>query len=155
MTPRPPQLSQQAGVRTFLRIGGPIVLGLGLLLTVIGVADFFSSFGTFAMPSKFWMAFLGLPMIAIGGGMVQVGYLGAATRYVAGEVTPTIKDTLGYVGLTPSQVTCATCGGTSSADAKFCDDCGAPLRSVCASCGHENALGAAFCDQCGKALNAN
>ena len=152
MTPRPPQLSQQPAVRSFLRLGGPIVLGIGLVLTVIAVADFFSAFGTFTQPTNFWMAFVGLPMIAIGGGMIQAGYLGVATRYVAGEVTPTIKDTLEYVGLTGSQVTCARCGGKSSPDAKFCDDCGAPLRSVCAACGHENALGAAFCDQCGKPL---
>ena len=152
MTPRPPQLPQQATLRSFLRIGGPIVLGIGLVLTVVAVADFFSAFGSFAPPTNFWMAFIGLPMLAIGGGMMQAGYLGTATRYVAGEVAPTIKDTLEYVGVTASQVTCPKCGGTSAADARFCDDCGAPLQTVCAACGHENATGAAFCDQCGKPL---
>jgi predicted amidophosphoribosyltransferase len=88
--------------------------------------------------------------------MVQAGYLGPATRYVAGEVAPTIRDTLGYVGVGAGgeQVTCAKCGGANRRDAKFCDHCGAALSIICPTCGRPNAPDATFCDECGKPLTA-
>ena len=154
MSSKPPQLPQQATLRTVLRVGGPIILGIGLVLTLVAFADFLSSFGSFAPPKSFGLAFIGLPMIAVGGWMIQIGYLGTATRYVAGEVAPTIKETLGYVGIGPAAVACAKCGGANRADAKFCDHCGAALSLTCPSCGHANAPDATFCNECGKALGA-
>ena len=154
MSDKPPQLRDQATLRNGLRIGGPVIFGIGLLLTVIGVADFFSAFGSFGVPSNFYLAFIGLPLMAVGGAMIRIGYLGSATRYVAGEVAPTIKETLGYVGVGPASVTCARCGGANRPDAKFCDGCGAPLSRTCPSCGHANAPDATFCNQCGKPLAA-
>jgi double zinc ribbon protein len=151
---KPPQIRDQAGLRSGLRVAGPVLFGLGLILTLMGLADFFGSFGTFGSgpPRNFWLAFLGLPLMAVGGTLLRVGYLGAASRFLAGEVAPTIKDTIDYVGGGSDQVTCPTCGGTSRAGAKFCDDCGAPLAVSCPSCGHPNAVGASFCDECGKPL---
>ncbi|MGZ8562867.1 MAG: zinc ribbon domain-containing protein, partial [Candidatus Limnocylindria bacterium] len=88
-------------VRNGLRIAGPALFGIGLILTVIAFADFFSAFNSVgaSMPSNFFLAFIGLPLMAAGGWMIRVGYLGPATRYVAGEVAPTIKETLGYMGV--------------------------------------------------------
>jgi len=151
---QPPKLPQQAGLRTFLQVGGPVVAGIGLIFTIAGMADFFSSFGSFAPPTNFWMVFIGMPMLAVGLGMMRIGYLGPATRYVAGEVAPTVKDTLAYlgVGAAEGQVKCPACGGASPTDASFCNHCGAPLGVVCASCGHRNAPGASFCDHCAKPL---
>ncbi len=154
MNSKPPQLRDQATLRNGLRLGGPIVFGIGLILTIAGFADFFRAFGSFGMPSNFFLAFIGLPMMAVGGWMIQIGYLGTATRYVAGEVAPTIKETLGYVGLAAGSVACAKCGGENKPDAKFCDHCGAALSVTCPSCGHANAPDAIFCNQCGKALSA-
>ncbi len=142
-------------MRTGLRVGGAVLAGIGLILTVIAFADFFGSMGTFAMPTKFWMGFIGLPLIAIGVAMMRAGYLGTATRYVAGEVAPTVKDALGFIGIGPAQVTCAKCGGTSGPEARFCDHCGAPLSISCPSCGHSNDADATFCAECGKALPAS
>jgi len=93
--------------------------------------------------------------MAIGVAMMRGGYLGAATRYVAGEVTPTVKDALSFAGIGAGHVTCAKCGGTNRADAKFCDDCGAPLSVTCPSCGRANGADATFCDECGKPLTAS
>jgi adenylate cyclase len=53
----------------------------------------------------------------------------------------------------PHETTCAKCGAANSADAKFCDHCGAALSLTCPSCGHANAAGSAFCSECGKPLN--
>src|SRR3970040_2565458 len=97
------------------------------------------------MPPNFWRAFIGLPLMGVGGTMMRVGYLGPATRYVAGEVAPTIKDALSYVGVGGTRQTCAACGGTSAPDATFCDDCGAPLGLTCASCRQRNDAARHFC----------
>jgi membrane protease subunit (stomatin/prohibitin family) len=106
------------------------------------------------------MLFIGMPMVVGGIAMLRAGFVGTATRYVAGEVMPTVKDSIGYVapairdafGSGAQETTCAKCGGTNSADAKFCDHCGAALSIGCPSCGHVNEADAAFCAECGKPL---
>ena len=129
MTRPDPSLDQQTGVRSFLRIGGGAILVVGLLLTIVAMVDFFSAFGSFEQPRNFWMAFVGLPLMAIGGAMLKAGYLGAATRFVAGEVTPALRDTLGALGIGADERVCASCGARNDADASFCDACGEPLTS--------------------------
>jgi hypothetical protein len=154
MSSKPPQLRDQATVRNGLRIAGPALFGIGLILTIIAFADFLSAFSSFgaSMPTNFGLAFIGLPLMAVGGAMIRVGYLGPATRYVAGEVAPTIKEALGYVGVGAATLTCAKCGGANKPDARFCDHCGAALSISCPSCGNANAPDATFCNQCGKPL---
>jgi hypothetical protein len=154
MTRPDPGLGDQQRVRSFLRIGGWVALLAGLVLAAAGFIDFFSAFGTFQMPRNFWMAFVGLPLMGIGASMLRAGYLGPASRYVAGEVTPTIHDTLGALGVGPRRLTCPSCGGDNAPDARFCDDCGAPMRRTCPSCGGDNAPDARFCDDCGRELAA-
>ena len=139
-----------------MRVGGPVLLVIGLIFTIGGMASFFSAFGNPAAgaPSNFWMAFIGLPLVAVGISLIRAGYLGAASRYVAGEVTPTIHDTLGALGLGETRTLCASCGAENDANARFCDGCGKPLRRTCASCGAENDANAKFCDGCGHPLPA-
>lgn len=84
--------------RNLLRVGGLTLLSLGGLLLVIGMWSFFSAFGGFEPPRYFWCAFLGLPMMPIGGAMTMLGFLGSIQRYVAGEVLPTQVDAVNYVG---------------------------------------------------------
>lgn len=156
MTRPDPGLHDQGTWRTLLRVGGPILLGIGLILAAIGFIDFFSAFGSFGgMPRNFWMAFIGLPLMGLGTTMIKAGYLGPASRYVAGEVSPTLRDTLGFLGVGGGELVCASCGGRNAADAKFCDDCGLPLRRVCAACRAANAGDAKFCDDCGLQLPAD
>jgi hypothetical protein len=156
MTRPDPSLQQQATVRTFLRVGGPVLLGIGLILTLIAFADFFGSFNNpgLGMPQNFWMGFIGLPLLGIGAAITKAAYLGPASRYVAGEVTPTIRDTLGALGIGASVQVCAACGAQNDSDSRFCDSCGAPLNRVCPSCGADNDADARFCDGCGTALTA-
>jgi hypothetical protein len=166
MSSQPPQLRDQAGVRSGLRIGGALIAATGLILIVVGIASFFHTFDSFGSspdpfhspsmspPKHFWMLFAGMPLLFVGVGMLAWGFLGTTTRYTAGEVMPTVKDSLGYVGIGAGahETTCAKCGEANSADAKFCDRCGSPLSVSCASCGHANPAGAAFCSACGKPL---
>jgi class 3 adenylate cyclase/tetratricopeptide (TPR) repeat protein len=49
-------------------------------------------------------------------------------------------------------VRCGECGHESSAGARFCNGCGAPLRAVCGSCAASNPAGSRFCRECGSAL---
>ena len=86
--------------------------------------------------------------------LTRAGFLGPASRYVAGEVTPTIRDTMGALGIGGELTVCASCGTENDANAKFCDGCGKPLNRTCASCGAENDANARFCDGCGHPLPA-
>lgn len=149
-----PGLSGQASLRSAMRIVGPAMVGLGVVMAGIALFDFFAAFGGFGMPRNFWMAFIGLPLIAIGSAITKFAYLGPASRFVAGEVTPTIRDTLGALGL-GGPTTCAACGGQNAPDATFCDDCGVPMRLKCAGCGMTNAGDARFCKGCGAELPAS
>ncbi len=94
------QTPQQAGIRRTLRRAGVAILALGGLLTLIGIGSFFTAFGSFGPPRFFWCAFLGMPLLFIGGVMTLFGYMGAMQRYVAGESAPVAKDVANYVGET-------------------------------------------------------
>ena len=47
---------------------------------------------------------------------------------------------------------CTTCGYENPDGAKFCIECGAPLKNRCPSCGHEKLPRAKFCAECGTPL---
>jgi len=49
---------------------------------------------------------------------------------------------------------CTICGCENPDGAKFCIDCGAPLKNRCPSCEHENLPRAKFCAECGTPLTA-
>jgi len=84
--------------RNFLRITGVICCATGGIFMVIGAIDFFSAFGTpFKQPTLFWCWMVGLPLAGIGGMCVRAGFLGAASKYVADEVTPTVARSTRYV----------------------------------------------------------
>ncbi|HEX3266851.1 MAG TPA: adenylate/guanylate cyclase domain-containing protein [Gaiellaceae bacterium] len=47
---------------------------------------------------------------------------------------------------------CPSCGAVHPVSARFCSDCGEPLRRTCPSCGSEQPASATFCADCGTAL---
>ena len=47
---------------------------------------------------------------------------------------------------------CPRCQHENLPEAKFCNECAAPLASGCATCGSENPPGAKFCNQCASPL---
>jgi ribosomal protein L40E len=162
-------------IRSTLRTVGPAVAITGLIFTIIGVGSFFAAFGGFGPPRFFWCAFLGLPLLAIGIGISQFAYIGAITRYVAGEGAPVAKDMTNYMvegtrdsirdvatalgegfaaAKAPSFMTCQRCGANNNSDASFCRACGGPVATTktCAKCGEANDVDARFCDHCGTAV---
>ena len=133
-----PGLANQTGIRTFFRIAGPLVLLVALGLMVVGGIDFFGSMDSFEEPDRFWMFFVGIPLLAVGGWLCQAGYAGAAARYASGELSPVAKDSAAYltdgegllgVGRTVDQGAaggpfCRSCGVRNDGDARYCDGCG-------------------------------
>jgi hypothetical protein len=137
-----PGLANQAGLRLFFRIVGPLVLLAALGLLVVGGIDFFGSMDSFEGPDNFWMFMVGIPLLAVGGWLCQAGYGGAAARYASGELSPVAKDSAAYisdgegvlgVGRTVDDHQsagagggpfCRACGARNDADARFCDGCG-------------------------------
>ena len=92
------QLQKQSAIRKTLRYLGIIILGIGGLLTLTGLISFFSSFGSFEPPRYFWCAFIGLPLCFVGTAMIIFGFMGAFSRFVAGESAPVAKDVVNYMG---------------------------------------------------------
>lgn len=157
--------------RDVLRVVGPLLVGLGLILTVTGVGSVFASFGTFGSPRLFWCAFIGLPMLFLGAVMCKFAFMGRLVRYMASETAPVAKDTFNYMadgtqqgvrtmasaigqGLRDdgSESRCGKCGQTNDADARFCQKCGAGLATTCPACSRPNKAEANFCDACGSPL---
>ena len=85
------------GPLNLLRILGPVILGIGILLMVISMVEFFSLFGSSREPRFIWMPFLGIPLLFVGGVMTQFGYMGKVARFMAQEMAPVGKDTFNYV----------------------------------------------------------
>lgn len=144
VTPPPvPGVANQAGARTFFRVAGVLVTGTALVFLLIGGVDFFSTVDSFEGPTKFWMFFVGIPLLAIGGWCLQAGFMGVGARYVSGEVSPVAKDTAAYLtdgkgllnlGVREPAPTanrsgpyCRSCGTRNDADARFCDSCGTAM----------------------------
>jgi hypothetical protein len=91
------QSPHHSTARMILRVGGPLVALVGLILMIVGVGSFFASFGSFEPPRYFWCAFAGMPLLVVGLVMCKFGYLGTVFRYFAGETAPVAKDTFNYV----------------------------------------------------------
>ena len=159
-----------------LRIIGFICLFIGVGCVVTGLTDFFMSMSSWDGPKLFFLNFIGFPFIAGGAACLAMGYQRKMAAYMASQNAPVAKDTANYMldgtsdaiaktagkvaneinvnkGATVEGVTgntCAKCGFTNPAGAKFCSKCGAPITKKCPYCGAENDDGAKYCNSCGK-----
>jgi hypothetical protein len=88
------QTTQHKGVRSFLRVAGPLIAGAGLIFLIIGMTSFFSAFGGGGPPRLFWCCFVGMPLLFIGGVMCMFGFMGAVARYTAAEQVPVATDAI-------------------------------------------------------------
>ena len=137
-------------IRTLLRLLGPLVLLVGVVFVIAGIASFFSSFGSHEPPSNFWCAIVGIPLIGIGGGICHYAFIGAVARYVVNEIAPIAKDAVNYLGKgTQDGVTHVIQAIAEGAAAARRPD-GAPI--LCRACKASNEAHAKFCNRCGTAL---
>jgi hypothetical protein len=145
MSSTQPGFAGQQVARTAFRVVGVVLLVVALGLLATGLQDFFSTSDSLEGPHKFWMIFVGILMLGPAGWCLQAGFMGAATRYAAGETMPVVKDSASYlsdgrgilgVGRTASTepaadtvpgTYCSHCGTHHDDGAKFCDNCGAAL----------------------------
>ena len=168
-------------LRDLFRVLGPVILGIAILLMIVAGVDFFRAFGGSEPPRLFWCFFLAVPMLFVGGVMVQFGYAGKVARYMAQEMAPVGKDTFNYVadgtqegvktvaaavgqglaqggaalgGKPATKVRCHKCNALTEEGAKFCPQCGSPLGKTkpCTNCRELNDPDAKFCDHCGAAI---
>ncbi len=91
------QLPAQNAIRKWLCLIGPILVLVGLLCVIISFASMVSSAGSFERPHYFWLGFVGLPLMFVGGVLCQFGFLGAVARFLAGESAPVAADTVNYL----------------------------------------------------------
>ncbi|HET9842095.1 MAG TPA: zinc ribbon domain-containing protein [Nocardioides sp.] len=146
-TQQGPGLRGQTVTRNVFRVVGLVVLVVAIGFLVVGLKDFFASTDSFDGPHKFWMVFVGMFGLAVAGWCLQAGFMGAASRYVAGETMPVVKDSAAYltdgegllgVGRTVDDVPAR---GTTAATGPYCSKCGV-----------RNDVDASYCDSCGAAL---
>jgi hypothetical protein len=91
------QSPQQNSIRKTLRIAGPVVFLAGLVCAIIAAVSLFASAGSFEGPHYFWLGFIGLPLMFVGGVLCQFGFMGAVARFIAGETAPVASDTVNYM----------------------------------------------------------
>ena len=88
------RLAKHEKTKKILKIVGIIVLVVGLALTIAGFANFFKHMAnqTGEMPKLFFLAFIGLPMMAIGGMLMIFGFRRELLTYVKNESVPVINE---------------------------------------------------------------
>jgi len=67
---------QHASTRRLLRILGPILAGIGLLLIVVGMLDIYSAYASFELPHYFWCLVFGIPVLLVGMEICQFAFRG-------------------------------------------------------------------------------
>lgn len=162
--------------RSALRFVGFVLVLVGGAFLATGLLSFFGAMSGGGMPQRFWCVFVGMPMLFFGTVLLKMGYFGAVSRYVAGEVAPVAVDTTNYVventtdslrraaravgeglrgeGPATGDEACPACRAPQPSDANFCSACGAamPRERACGSCQHSNPGTARFCNGCGAEL---
>lgn len=162
--------------RSTLRAVGFVLALVGGAFTAVGLLSFFGAMSGGGLPELFWCVFVGLPMLGFGTMLLKMGYFGAVTRYVAGEVAPVAADATNYMvehtadslrraaravgeglrgeGPATSDEACPACRAPQPGDANFCSACGAamPRERACGRCQHSNPTTARYCNGCGAAL---
>ena len=91
---------QHDQIRSLLRAVGPVILVVGIIFTIVGFGSVLSTaFGrpTFGPPRLFWCAFVGIPLMGLGGVICKFAFIGAVSRYIADEVAPVGKDVVNYM----------------------------------------------------------
>ena len=85
------------GVRSLLRLIGPLLLAVAGVFLIVGLVDFFSAIAGKGRPTLFWCFFVAIPLLGIGSMITKFAFFGAVIRYLAEETAPVGKDTFNYV----------------------------------------------------------
>ena len=150
-----------------LKLLGGICLVVGGICALIGFVDFFGAIGGEGFPTLFFLLFIGIPLIGIGGNLLSFGYRGEILRYNKNESIPVIKEAGSDLAPTVKELADAyregknekseegvicSCGAVNSKTDRFCKNCGKELTRKCPHCGATIAPDCKFCTQCGARL---
>ena len=150
MDKKPFVTEEHIQTRNTFRILGPTILLIAIICLVIGfkstfmadpMNDFYyeDSFSTdISTPSenKFWLMFVGMPLLAMGVAITKAGFVGKAAEYGAREIAPVAKETWAYIkedepilkqptnGQIVSAIQCGSCHTLNPAQSKYCNGCG-------------------------------
>jgi hypothetical protein len=123
------QTDENAGRRRTFRWVGAVLALVGLACLVVALVDFLQVTGSDdldAAPTKFGLFFVGLPLVVVGAWLLQAGYLGAVSSYVATEAAPAMRQARDNLAPAPATY-CPHCGAGAAAGARFCASCGTAL----------------------------
>lgn len=124
------------------------MLGIGVLCLLIAFLSLFTAMFSHAGPPRlFFLGFIGIPLIFVGGVMTASGYKRVIADYAASELSPVASGTVNYLGETTQPGVRAF--GEALRDGGR--DEAATMRH-CTQCGVRLASGARFCQACGVAL---
>lgn len=149
--------------KRLFKILGSSILSIGIILTIIAFINFFITFNSGeGIPKLFFLAFIGMPLIAIGGILISFGYRKEITTYIKNESIPVANDALNELkpGISSASealskkrtITCPVCKAINDIDATYCKKCGTKLKKICPTCGYENDLDSEYCAKCGIKL---
>lgn len=147
---------QGENVKQVLRLVGPVIFGIGVILMIVAGVDFFSAFRTGRLPDRFWCFFLAIPALWLGAVLSMGGFMGRLFRYQLSQVAPVQTDYINYMAreagpavetaaealgaglargfergrehLPPERVTCPTCHAENDTSAYFCNQCGGMIK---------------------------
>lgn len=151
--------------KRLFKILGFVFLGVGLILSIIGIASFFESFFYSDWPQFFWCCFIGFPMMGVGGMLLSIGFNREIARYMAKEhapvvneaakdMSPAVKTVASAVkeGLSNENKRVCSCGVENDSDSIFCKSCGKRLVNTCSACGAVVPSDAEYCPKCGSKI---
>ena len=150
---------KHVNTRKKLRIIGAILIPLGICLIVGGFVGAFES-GIFGLMA---LNFPGVLCIGAGAFMLIITVQGSLMRFTKNETVPVFNEMGQQIAPGISGIAAATkagledtvtceCGTANDKDAKFCKNCGKPLKSICPNCGKQLDSNSKFCQECGKQL---
>ena len=128
-------MSNRQKKKTVFKLVGSAFAIIGLILAIIGFANFFANIGDRESPKLFWLAFVGLPLLAVGGMLVLFGFRPEFSAKRVEKLLPKIKELQQEMApivdelatsANAAKITCE-CGKINSSSSKFCSECGKPL----------------------------
>ncbi|MFW5838759.1 MAG: zinc ribbon domain-containing protein [Bacillota bacterium] len=149
-------LNNHKQTRKILRVLGPVVLIIGILLIISGVSSLFamgsqsqSSYfvGEPEPRNNFSLPFIGIPLLFVGSVMSMYGYMGKVARYQASELAPVGKDVANYMMDNTKDSVRGFAGAIGEGLNQSSQT--SSVQSRCSVCGNGLDEDSQFCDQCG------
>ena len=158
-------MKKHENVKSKLKIAGFIIVAAGVILTAIGFMSMFkTAFSGEGMSKLFFLSFIGVPLLGVGGAILGFAYQREVMNYTKNEGMPVIKEVVKEAVATMNDadkesnsengrsIAVCECGQVNKSDNNYCSKCGKPLHKTCKFCGEEVEIDARFCPKCGKPI---